>query len=311
MDLHDRMHTMGLARTTEWWYFDFLLEDGTKVVLSLFTKYYFNSLTEGLSPKMHICVLDAEGHLHAQSIHNTRRLPFSLAEDRVEYVVDRSYIRREEDAYRCHFEEGGIVFDAQITGTFVNTLETFAQTGRDAFFWNVTIPCGRAVATLKLGNNTHTLGGIAYHDHNWSTAPLNELMRDWKWMRFSAAGTTYVLFDITKADGTVVRRGYSFADGAMAVYEDIETEEPMALSDTFGYYRRIRIADHTFRIQAVTPFIQGSIDSKIKLPMGPFRPAAEAYVLRKVGARAYQRHAMRVTVDGIDGGGNIEFIELR
>ena len=309
MAYYDLMQTSGKKNTTEWWYFDFLFENGVKVVLSVFTKYYFNASHNGLKPKMHICALYPDGRKFARSIKNDKGLRFDFAKDELDIKVGASRIYKRKNVYICNFITDEISFDAKIDSDYnYDYLDVFDYEKR-LLYWNVSVPCGKVCAKLKIGEDEQILNGVVYHDHNWSTERLNRMMTEWKWMRFTADGKTYVVFDVIKKDGRDLR-GYEFGEGKVITHKDVIVGKELSISPELSYYEDIDIGGHRIKIIDYAEFIKGNVGNKINVKNKFLRSIVEKIIIIKAGARAYRRYSLQATVDGKPADGNIEYINL-
>ena len=300
MAYYDLMQTSGKKNTTEWWYFDFLFENGVKVVLSVFTKYYFNASHNGLKPKMHICALYPDGRKFARSIKNDKGLRFDFAKDELDIKVGASRIYKRKNVYICNFITDEISFDAKIDSDYnYDYLDVFDYEKR-LLYWNVSVPCGKVCAKLKIGEDEQILNGVVYHDHNWSTERLNRMMTEWKWMRFTADGKT--VYPDGNGNFVVSAKTQKLTIPSF-VFE-------LSISPELSYYEDIDIGGHRIKIIDYAEFIKGNVGNKINVKNKFLRSIVEKIIIIKAGARAYRRYSLQATVDGKPADGNIEYINL-
>jgi hypothetical protein len=81
----------------------------------------------------------------------------------------------------------------------------FGEEGERFFAWLPSVPQGGVEATYRVGGVSHTVTGVGYHDHNWGSAPMPDLMHHWYWAR-GAAGPYSVITSYITAEK---RYGYA------------------------------------------------------------------------------------------------------
>jgi carotenoid 1,2-hydratase len=87
---------------------------------------------------------------------------------------------------------------APIERTFLSRKMTGAS-----HHWVLAGPHSRYTATVKLGERSWSLSGLAYHDHNYGTGPLGPGLKRWIWGRALFEGGCYTFHHAVPRDATL------------------------------------------------------------------------------------------------------------
>jgi hypothetical protein len=68
--------------------------------------------------------------------------------------------------------------------------------GQVALAWVVPMPRASVEGTVKVGDQTRTVRGLGYHDHNWGDLNLRDTMAYWYWGRVSSPDSTVIYADV-------------------------------------------------------------------------------------------------------------------
>lgn len=199
----DGMRTNGGKGTFEWWYTDVTFKDGTAVVVIFFTKNYFD--TPGPAwPTADFEIVDSSGKRTNVWTHGKKGTPINAAKGICDVKIDKNFIRYEDGAYRVHYEDHGIVYDATMKpklpmwrpGASHWIFGEGTADERD-YGWFVAQPDAEVEATLTMdGKTQHFRGGQGYHDHNWGNVSLEKILNHWYWGRAHVGPYTVIACDI-------------------------------------------------------------------------------------------------------------------
>ena len=190
----------------EWWYFHFLSADGTAINMVLHETDIFGLQAD---PYISLTVL-----LPGQAPRYVRRpLPMNAFQRAQPLLQVGDGLFRETDAsiqFNVPFGDG-VRFAGRIAiaGPPLiiedGLLYVDEVTGRSSH-WVVPVPHGRFVALLALEGRQHRLEGVAYHDHQWGSLPIQEFVSDWIWGHFAVEGQALLFFQILTQHGGLIER---------------------------------------------------------------------------------------------------------
>ncbi|NKX55820.1 hydroxyneurosporene dehydrogenase [Arthrobacter mobilis] len=198
----DGMRTSGRAGTYEWWYFDARLSDGTKLVITFFTKPLV-SPGRPLSPAVSVDLdLPDGGNIHR--IADYPAASFDASTDGCDVRIGPNTFRGDLHRYRIHVELEGIEADVVLTGTVPGWRPGtgywfFGKRDEYYFAWLPAVPQGEAEVSMTVGGVRQHGSGTGYHDHNWGNRPVAKLIDHWYWGRGSAGGYSVVTAAVTAA----------------------------------------------------------------------------------------------------------------
>lgn len=72
--------------------------------------------------------------------------------------------------------------------------------------WIVPVPHGTFTAVIGFDDEWQHLTGVAYHDHQWGTLPIQKFVSDWVWGHFSDEQISVTLFQILTQQGHYIER---------------------------------------------------------------------------------------------------------
>jgi carotenoid 1,2-hydratase len=100
-------------------------------------------------------------------------------------------------------------------------------------FWRAVAPHG--TIKVEFENPKLSWSGSAYHDLNWGDEPIENGFKHWTWLRANAAGSTHVLYDLERRDGSHLSFGRIFGAGKI-----VERSLPPAHNLPRGLWRMSR-----------------------------------------------------------------------
>ena len=188
--------------TFEWWYFDAVLDDGSTLVINFMVKDIRSG--RGIKQPARPVVtfeLDRPDGTHVERALQARD-DFAFGADRCDVRVGASTFAGDLQTYRIHLELDAVTADVTLTGQVPSWRpETghilFGDDQPHVFAWLPAVPQGTVRATLTVDDETRTLTGIGYHDHNWGDAAMPQLINHWYWARAQAGGYCVIASHIT------------------------------------------------------------------------------------------------------------------
>ncbi len=175
----DAFHKSKGLHFTEWWYFDAVMNDGYSIQFSAL-------ILSALKISFLIFRFDVykDGHL----IFHTRK-PHLLGD--VEISMEKPFIKIGEKiiirGYRNE-KTGNLVYDALVSVEgltadlhFFGTTKGWKGEHEAGDCWAVVLPRAHVNGTITLGQQTMSVVGSGYHDHNWNVKIYQMQNIGWFW----------------------------------------------------------------------------------------------------------------------------------
>ena len=232
------------AGVYEWWYFDFIMDDGSKAVIHFNTKDNKTIKKDGTIPSVVLKITSPDGKEYKDNVVLGRDVA-TFGEGKCDVEFGPHYLSGDLQTYRIHVDHTGGVSGADGAGgegeasdvaadlTLVSTSKPwrpgaggfcFGDDESGYFTWLCAVPRGRVTGTLFYGGQEHTVSGEGYHDHQWGNMEHNSTWDHWLWGRQDFGDYAMVVFDI----GT--QRKYGFQRLPMMFLED--SEGNLVMEDT-------------------------------------------------------------------------------
>lgn len=183
----------------EWWYFDAHLDDGSKLVVTFFTKDAASPGT-GLKPSIELDLDLPDG----RSIHRTASFEaaqFQASTERCDVRLGDNRFTGDLHEYRITAELGDLSINVRLVGETQpwrphTGIIVYGQDEQDYFAWLPSVPHGSVSVTYRLGETETATTGHGYHDHNWGNVALPSVVDNWYWGRGQAGPYTFITADI-------------------------------------------------------------------------------------------------------------------
>ena len=198
----ENQNFIGEKALTQWWYFDFFLEDGSVMVV-LFAPYHWWGDYENQSDHkslIYVSYMKPDGELiTSNKVFDSKEVEFyenSLRSPYLEIIKSHEKNSRE---YTLNFTMDEIKGSAKISsdskafsplpsgslGSF-GTKHILKQEGNVAYRYAAHVPKGQASCRLKFGSDSLNLSGQAYHEQGWFTGQAHQMGEGWEWFHFAS-----------------------------------------------------------------------------------------------------------------------------
>ena len=200
----------------EWWYFDFIFDDGSKAVIHFNTKDNTTIAKDGTLPSVVVKITSPDGRefkdnviVDASAASMSRERcdvgfgPHTLAGDFKTYKL-----HVEKTAGECGSDGAGGTGEASPVGCDLTLTSTskpwrpgaggfaFGENDEGYFTWLCAVPRGKVTGTLFYDGAEHEVSGAGYHDHQWGNVAHNKTWDHWIWGRQDFGDYAALIFDI-------------------------------------------------------------------------------------------------------------------
>lgn len=202
------------AGVYEWWYFDMILDDGSKAVIHFNTKDNKTIGKDGTIPSVVIKITSPDGKEYKDNVVLTSNQA-RFGKDCCDVTFGPHSIYGDFKEYRIHVAPTGGVCGTDGAGgtgtasdvgcdlTLTSTSKPwrpgaggFAFSDGGYFTWLCAVPRGKVSGTLYYNGEQHTVIGTGYHDHQWGNVAHNKTWDHWIWGRQDFGDYAILVFDI-------------------------------------------------------------------------------------------------------------------
>lgn len=197
----DGRRTFEPTGTFEWWYFDGVMDDGTKVVLSVHARSPMHTEHEGDYPFVHMNITMPDGR-NFFKYYDCVNEKSSFKKGECDIQIGAHHISGNIKEYDIHIDPtDGCGFDLKLVSTssawrpetgyfgFGDNDETF-------FTWLCVVPRGEMFGTVTYEGVQYPVKGTGYHDHQWGNKSGAFLWNHWIWARQHMKDYSILLFDM-------------------------------------------------------------------------------------------------------------------
>lgn len=192
------------AGNWEWWYFDAIMDDGTKVVVQFFTKSGMKKIKKnGDSPSITLKITLPDGTHHQRAL---KEKPENCT-----YGTDQCDVHFGEHLFVGDFQEYHIyVAESDGLGADLKLVSkakpyrpgtayfTFDET--EFYTWLCAVPQGEVSGTLTINGKKVPVHGAGYHDHQWGNRFFLPEWNHWLWARQSFEDYSVLVFDFVTSE---------------------------------------------------------------------------------------------------------------
>ncbi len=234
------------AGVYEWWYFDMILDDGSKAVIHFNTKDNKTIGKDGTIPSVVIKITAPDGREYKDNVI-LKKEDAHFGKDCCDVKYGPHFILGDLLTYTIHVDQTGGVNgtdgaggtgEASNVGADLKLVSTskpwrpgaggfvFDYDEKGYFTWLCAVPRGKVSGTLFYNGKKHHVTGEGYHDHQWGNMKHNTTWDHWIWGRQNFGDYALVLFDIgTQKKFDYERLSMMFLEdkNGNIVLEDLET----------------------------------------------------------------------------------------
>lgn len=212
------------AGAYEWWYFDFIMDDGSKAVIHFNTKDNKTISKDGTVPSVVLKITAPDGREFKDNVVMDGSAA-RFGANRCDVTFGPHRLEGDLKTYRIHVdhtggvsgEDGaggtGIASDVAADLTLTSTSKPwrpgaggfcFGEDESGYFTWLCAVPRGTVTGTLYYDGKEHQVTGAGYHDHQWGNMKHTSTWDHWIWGRQDFGDYAMLVFDI----GTQKKYGY-------------------------------------------------------------------------------------------------------
>ena len=185
----------------EWWYFDAILDDGSKIAACYSTKVQPMMSAKGTHPCLKFDVTTPDGKQVSRRITKFPKDAVSFSKEKCDVCWGDNCFTGDLHTYHVKaVPADGYGFDVMLESESAPWRgETghigFEENDEKYFTWLCVVPRGKVTGTLTIDGKPHTITGQGYHDHQWGNTTQFEFLNHWLWSRQSTEKHTIAVFD--------------------------------------------------------------------------------------------------------------------
>ncbi|MGI6109808.1 MAG: lipocalin-like domain-containing protein [Eubacteriaceae bacterium] len=192
------------AGNWEWWYFDSILDDGTKVVIQFFTKAGMRNIAKnGDVPSVTIKITEPDGKVYSRDL-KVRARNCRFGADRCDVHIGPHSFVGDFTKYHIHVDTvRGLGADLELISKAkpYRPGTAYFGFGDDEYYtWLCSVPRGEVSGALTIGGKKKGVQGTGYHDHQWGNRFYLPEWNNWLWARQSFKDYSILIFDFITSD---------------------------------------------------------------------------------------------------------------
>lgn len=248
----DALRTTGAKGEFEWWYYDAKMNDGSTLVLTLFS----NNPTDtkgGFHPNVKIELTRADGSEVNDRVYFYEK-ECSFSKKRCDVRIGHNIFEGDLKNYHIYIKTDKIEAYISLVG---NVAAWRSETGhiyfgeKNYFAWLPSVPEGITTATITVNEKVEKYEGTGYHDHNWGNASMMDVLHHWYWGRAKIGPYTVIscYMTSTKKYGYTHLPIFMLANGEELICDDPKNVKFQQLDTgyseiTHKHYHKILIYDY-------------------------------------------------------------------
>lgn len=203
----DAWHPIEALYYIEWWYFDLMNEDGS-IIRGQFYISGDVSRPRWVRTGVRASYIRPDG----TELLIDEKFPYSSFKSSTEVCaveIGKNFIRGDLSHYDLHIEDGEKTLDLELDSEMrgIGGLACFGDETK-CMYWVVPQPRGKARGTFRTKEETLSIEGLGYRDHNWSNFSPLGVIAYWDWERVYDEEYTIIFADIVtskKFDNTRIK----------------------------------------------------------------------------------------------------------
>ena len=185
----------------EWWYFDALLDDGTKMIITFFPKIQKKIKNNGDYPFTRIDITLPDGTFYSEDFTYSADESF-FSKEKCDIKIGPHSVKGDLNEYVIKISPiNGLGADLKLVskgkpwrpGT---SYFSFGDKEEKYFTWLCVVPKGEITGTITIKGESRTVKGFGYHDHQWGNIMHMFAWNQWIWARQNFGDYNLVLFDL-------------------------------------------------------------------------------------------------------------------
>ena len=188
----------------EWWYFDCMLDDGTKVVIQFLSKNGRTFSSDKFHPTLFYKVTLPDGKQIDKEIHVPENA-IKWSKEICDVNFGKHYFKGNLKHYEIHIDLiDGMAADLVLDSTAkpYRPGTSYFQFGEEDkyYTWLCVVPKGNVSGNITVNGKTKSVTGTGYHDHQWGSINFHKYWNHWIWARQSFDDYSLLLFDFFTND---------------------------------------------------------------------------------------------------------------
>ncbi len=293
---YDAIHIdMKQRGNSEWWYFDARLDNGYTVVAFFRAKHERSGKTG-----VEITIYKPNDE-KIQNVYEYKRSDLKASHELADIQIGKNYIKVDYSnekfpTYEIFLDEGEFGFHLKYTAEIPGWMPgkgytKFGNLGE--FGWVVPLPKAKVEGTIKVHDETISVKGMGYHDHNWITLNMIKIVNYWHWGRIYSENYTVVyayiqsnkkmeeyiipVLMLAKNDKIILSTGeYELIEDEFQYDDKAKNNYPLSLEFVLSEQNRItlrveNIIDSDYMLSEFNPILGFLAKNILKLSPGYFR----------------------------------------
>lgn len=188
----------------EWWYFDCMLNNGTKVVIQFLSKNGKSFASKKYHPTLFYKVTLPDGKQIDKEIHVPAK-DITWSKEKCDVHFGNHYCKGDLKHYELHIDMiDGMAADLVLDSTakpYRPGTSYFQFGDEDKYYtWFCVVPRGNVNGTITVNGKIESVTGTGYHDHQWGSINFHKYWNHWIWARQSYEDYSLLLFDFFTND---------------------------------------------------------------------------------------------------------------
>ena len=222
----DAWHPLKNPNYIEWWYFDVMNGDGGII------RGQFYIMGDVARPrKVRTGIRSSLVKPDGTEILMEKKFPYSSFKSSTELCeveIDKNFIRGDLSHCELHIEDGEKALDLELDSE-ISGIKSHACFGDETkyMFWVVPQPRSHAKGTFRTNEETLSIEGVGYRDHNWLNFAPMDVIAYWDWGRVYDEEFTVIFADIvtTKTYDNAEVKPLMIYDSGKLLYMTSETNK--------------------------------------------------------------------------------------